>query len=387
MRILQLSTGHLGGAGLAARRLNEALVQAGVKSTFVALENPSFKPSLNEISIRRNLFSRIVGGSSAKIQNYFSRKTLFSSFSINAIPLKTLIEISEPSETILHIHNFQNLVSEKSIKEYTEAGFRIVLTLHDQRYFTGGCHYSFDCTQYEMGCKKCPLLPRTLSGIPRFMLARNPIQGIALDKLTVIAPSNWLITLASNSQILKKFKKQRIDNLLGPDWVRKAQEVRTRKPFINTIGIASMDPTSYIKGGDIVQEILSSSISQEVKFLFLKDIPESRHFEDFWSVIDCLMVASRADNSPNVIHEAKSLGIPVIASRVGGIPELLLESDVCVPIEELTLGTVLEALDKFRNTSVERNVLNCNLRNLFTNQETSLNDHINIYRELFDPQS
>jgi glycosyltransferase involved in cell wall biosynthesis len=34
-------------------------------------------------------------------------------------------------------------------------------------------------------------------------------------------------------------------------------------------------------------------------------------------------VLSRADNSPNVIHEAKILGIPVIATSVGGITELL----------------------------------------------------------------
>jgi glycosyltransferase involved in cell wall biosynthesis len=43
----------------------------------------------------------------------------------------------------------------------------------------------------------------------------------------------------------------------------------------------------------------------------------------FWSSIDCLMILSKADNSPNVIHEAKINGIPIIGSNVGGISELL----------------------------------------------------------------
>ena len=36
-----------------------------------------------------------------------------------------------------------------------------------------------------------------------------------------------------------------------------------------------------------------------------------------------MLVLSVADNSPNVIHEAKYFGIPIIGSNVGGIPELL----------------------------------------------------------------
>ena len=42
--VIHLSTGHLGGAGLAARRLNSQLNAAGVDSRFYALGRSDFKP-------------------------------------------------------------------------------------------------------------------------------------------------------------------------------------------------------------------------------------------------------------------------------------------------------------------------------------------------------
>jgi glycosyltransferase involved in cell wall biosynthesis len=38
----------------------------------------------------------------------------------------------------------------------------------------------------------------------------------------------------------------------------------------------------------------------------------------------CLLLASRMDTSPNVITEAHAIGIPVIGTRVGGIPEMIV---------------------------------------------------------------
>ena len=49
----------------------------------------------------------------------------------------------------------------------------------------------------------------------------------------------------------------------------------------------------------------------------------AERMEKFYSSIDILLVLSRMDNSPNVIHEAHSVGIPVIATKIGGISELL----------------------------------------------------------------
>jgi glycosyltransferase involved in cell wall biosynthesis len=58
-------------------------------------------------------------------------------------------------------------------------------------------------------------------------------------------------------------------------------------------------------------------------------------------LIDVLLVPSKADNSPNVIHEAKLWGKPVVSSDVGGIPEILRENfDSCIPLAEMTSSRI-----------------------------------------------
>jgi glycosyltransferase involved in cell wall biosynthesis len=45
----------------------------------------------------------------------------------------------------------------------------------------------------------------------------------------------------------------------------------------------------------------------------------------FMRQADCLVLPSLWENSPCVIIEAMASGLPVVASRVGGIPELVTE--------------------------------------------------------------
>jgi glycosyltransferase involved in cell wall biosynthesis len=107
-----------------------------------------------------------------------------------------------------------------------------------------------------------------------------------------------------------------------------------------------MNPFDFIKGGDIIEEMISDPMLslQNISFSMLADFAPERH-RDFWSSVDCLLVPSRADNSPNVIHEAKAYGVPIIASDAGGIPELLsLLVDVVIPVANLSSKTILEAI-------------------------------------------
>jgi glycosyltransferase involved in cell wall biosynthesis len=382
MKILQLSTGHLGGAGLAARRLNNSLNRAGIESIFIALANPSFSPGENEISVKRTRFKRAWGGWLAWMQRFLSKQTLFTPFSTNSISVKYLLRLAKPSETIIHIHNFQNLVSEASIKTFSDAGYKVVLTLHDQRFFTGGCHYSFDCQQYEFGCSKCPLIKNFTSGIPRGKLQASPIEKIHSDKLQVIAPSKWMISRANQSQILGKFQKHHINNLLGSEWSSSIKQIRRKGNFGMRVGIASMDPSSFIKGGDIIQEILHSPLGINFEFLYLKDFSRNGQASDFWEQIDCLLVPSRADNSPNVIHEAKSLQIPIIASKVGGIPELLGDSDVCIPPEDMCAQTLISAFEKFHSQKTVLEDSNKRSNDITERDVDTLNQYLTVYRDL-----
>ncbi len=54
-----------------------------------------------------------------------------------------------------------------------------------------------------------------------------------------------------------------------------------------------------------------------------KYVPED--LQNIFSNLDIVIVASITENYPLVVREAMSAGLPVIASRVGGIPEIIID--------------------------------------------------------------
>lgn len=392
-KVIHFSTGHAGGAGLAARRLSWELNNAGIFSKFYALEKTEYKPEENEYVISRTNRVRILGGISTLLNNWIFNKSFFSLFSINSITNKTVLKIANPNNTILHFHNWFNLSSQRNILKLASNGYQVVVTMHDQRFMTGGCHYAFSCNGLYSGCKKCPQTPILLNrfpGISSFLISKRLAK--VKSNLTFIAPSVWIMDEANRSKLLNKQNICFIPNTLGNFSNLSSIEQNKKKVRDKMVlGVASMDSNSYIKGGDLINHL--SIIAEEnglpFKFLWMKDtgVGNSLH-KNFWGEIDYLFVPSRADNSPNVIHEAKKLGIPVIASKIGGISELLTEKfDFGINIEDLNLDYLINMLLEVRNneiSEINRKLMTLNFSNYVSK---SLQQHVQLYKELIALQS
>jgi len=326
-RVIHLSTGHAGGAGLAARRLNSGLNDAGVNSTFLALAKRSFKPKKNELGIKRNLFRITLSVVTLKFQKNFSKKVMFSSWSSNAKRFRFFFALGKNTNTILHFHNWTNLISEKNLLKLSSRGIKVVLTAHDERIITGGCHYKFNCSRLNMECSQCPQVKH---GWQKKVIRRSKCKKDLELKHTknqpvVIAPSNWIANQIEMSSTYESNKIVRISNFLGLEWTHKSH---TNNPTVSSrtylIGVASMSKNSYIKAGDVVKCLVNlEEVSRNnFEIIFLSEIESERALPNFWRKIDALLALSRADNSPNVIWEALSFDIPVISVNVGGIPEI-----------------------------------------------------------------
>jgi glycosyltransferase involved in cell wall biosynthesis len=120
-----------------------------------------------------------------------------------------------------------------------------------------------------------------------------------------------------------------------------------------TLGIASLNNKDWLKGSDIVNSLMNYYRNDScINFKFFTDF-DSGNEEFFWQSINCLLVPSRGDNSPNVIHEAKIRGIPVIASEVGGIAELLSSNfDFKVESQNLNLDGFIRAIEEMRKREI-----------------------------------
>jgi glycosyltransferase involved in cell wall biosynthesis len=374
MKIVHLSTGHLGGAGLAARRLSTGLSSIGVNSTFIALSHPTYLPAENEIQIFRNFPQKISSGLSTLTSKKWTGTSLVTPISTDVIDRAFLEELSSHEDTIFHIHNWFNIFSQSKLAKLSKS-FNFVLTLHDQRLFTGACHYSLECTNYRENCVRCPLLPKFVNNYP----SRIYNAGIDFSQIHFISPSRWLFDMARSSKMLRDSAGRCIPNsFFGYESI--VTERERIDPAIN-VGFAAMDSKSWIKGGDIVSALRQNEPTEkELNFL---ELPDFKNQKDFWQSIDILLAPSRADNSPNVIHEAKLWGVPVVSSSVGGIPEILNNSfDGVIDPFNVNLSEIKSEIKR-----VFENSKSFNLRREVSEKhrvtlDSSLQSHVQFYEDL-----
>lgn len=321
MLIRHLSTTHTGGAGIAARRLNESLNGNGVHSEFFAIKNSSYSLNDKEFIINRNTNLKLKGKINSYFANSISNEVFFSLQSTDAIKLDNYVT---NDNTILHLHNWFNLVSLNNITRFLQKRGKLVLTLHDERLLTGGCHYVFDCSMYRNGCKTCPKLPR---GLNRFTFREKNHVKKLLELISrentlcnLIVPSKWLLKRVIDSNLVDPNKILFVPNSLGKIKFQFHDRDQLSHSSKIVIGFAALQ-NSFLKGFDLLEK-LRLHLRKSDKFIFV-NLNESKDKELFWKKIDILFVPSRLDNSPNVIHEAKIRGIPIVASDVGGITELM----------------------------------------------------------------
>lgn len=382
LRIAHLSTTHQGGAGIASRYLAKSLNSHGIYSVFYSLASKSFSLAQNELRIRRSLRS-VAGSKLATLINIsLSKDTFFSLFSgaQDDLRLSNLRNFD-----IIHLHNYYNMLSIRTLVSLQSLSIPLVFTLHDQRLFTGGCHYTLDCKQFETDCESCPRIPQIFS--PRVYSNLDNLRSqLCSENLDVIAPSRWMLDQGMRSSLLSSSRFHHIENTLPlPIPIQESfkQSSNTRDKFA-IFGVASMDPFSRIKGGKFLLSLLSKIDKFQIpaRVLFMRDVTQSNIEKDFWNKIDFLLVPSKMDNSPNVLREAGMRGIPVVATRVGGIPELLDEKfDTLVEDNEEGENFLLSFLKRKSYLRTPEQRSNRSLHSKIKNQE-ALHKHIDLYHKL-----
>jgi glycosyltransferase involved in cell wall biosynthesis len=358
MRILILSTfDTFGGAAIAATRLNKALVKSGVKSTLLVQDKKSKELYVEgitsnwfqkKLALFRFVFDRLQFIFFEKSKAYrfqFSQGTI--GVDIHNHPL-----VQDADVIHLHWINFVFL-SVNSIKKIIDLKKPVVITMHDMWYFTGGCHYSKDCTNYLHECGNCePFLKNpTLEDLSH----QGWLQKKSLFKntqITFVACSEWLAAKARTSSLLNGADILAIPNPINANVFinsdkKEAQDFFKLSQDKKYVLFAAMKVSDERKGFEYFKQALNIlksmlSMDQNTIELLIFGQEDTSDFESITFKVNSLgrltdvttiakayaaahvfVIPSIEDNLPNTVMESLSCGTPVVGFNTGGIPEMI----------------------------------------------------------------
>lgn len=237
-----------------------------------------------------------------------------------------------------------------------------VLTLHDMWLMTGHCSHSIVCQKWETGCGKCPditLPPAIRRDLSHFnwLIKKRIYQK---SKFWCIAPSEWMADIAKRSILRYGMKGIKvIYNAVDLETfkaVSDSQKLKIReeldlpKDKFILISAAKSLKTNRWKGFDILLKALELLSERKdifvvalggagwegerkienignIKILYLPFQKEHRIVAKYFSASDVFVLTSRAETLPLVVIEASSCGTIPIASKVGGVQELIKDGE------------------------------------------------------------
>jgi glycosyltransferase involved in cell wall biosynthesis len=139
---------------------------------------------------------------------------------------------------------------------------------------------------------------------------------------------------------------------------------------------------NIIGDGGIVKDLKNRCLKENIENIFF--LGTKKNVKKYLLESDCFLLASRDEGLPMAIIEAMSLGLPIISTSVGGVPDLVKDNYNGILIKPNNSVLLKEAIIKMVNeTSIEKIRLGQNSKVLFTQKYTQ-EKMIDGYKSIFD---
>lgn len=340
LRVVHLITATSGGAAQAAIRLHESLTEADVDSKVISVQRRK-KPAFTE-GIKFQEIGSIARHKSSALTLFQQKLVQAGKDPVSALSLDLLdwqdpdIEVAD----VLHLHAFYNLVSiESFLSRFPDK--KKVITLHDERFYTGGCHQSHGCLKFVSGCQNCPQVQPIFR--PLVERQKSALREIIREDVNVffVCPSTWILRRAIDAfpEIHEKNFHQiynPISSLSNLPTLSDSKGGKIRFGFVsqnldNPIKNLSLLLSAYKELNNLNPDKYSLTLVGESETNYSSAHPlikqtvtrNSADLQEVLGEIDVLVVPSAHDNLPNVLGEALMNGVGLIGSDVGGIPEVI----------------------------------------------------------------
>ena len=250
---------------------------------------------------------------------------------------------------LVHFHDLSSAISPLTVRHVARRR-PTVWTFRDCSPFTGGCLYPQECAAFMDRCGHCPQLgqwpldtARDRTGFLQSVKRKTAAEG----RFVPTAPSQWMADLAVKSglfpsppevvpngiplQVFRPKNKPALRSRLGLPVDRKivlmtamSQDNPRKGGRFASEALAALHdlkPLALLVG-DVVPE-RARELFGEVECHCTGKILDAAQLADWYAAADVFLCPSLADNLPSTVLESMACGLPVVAFRTGGIPEMV----------------------------------------------------------------
>ncbi|MGQ9846693.1 MAG: glycosyltransferase [Bacteroidales bacterium] len=366
MRILIANTHHYWGGGDSTYTLNLAqlLREYGHQISFFAMHNKQNLPDPNADLFVSHIDFRTLNRKKSFISAFkVLRRAIYSLEAEKKFRL--LIKRFRPD--IVHLQNIHHHITPSIIFEAKKIGLPVVWTLHDYKLICPNTHFFIDrknticeaCSNnsfYQALLKKCKKDSLFASGVAcieayihRFIKVNDRIDFF-------LTPSKFL----RNKLLHRNFSKEKVIHhpLFLPDCLFNYKE--SNENYFLFLG--KIEPIKGVyhlleacRALPKINLILAGRLEESMTDKFIKLLPknvqyaglkEGKELRNLIGNARALVLPSICyENQPLSILEAFACGKPVIASDIGGIPELVKDGERGILVPPADIKALTEALE------------------------------------------
>src|SRR6266571_399848 len=368
MRILHLNTHASGGSYEYAALLCAALAEQGIESRL--LSKDSQPPSL-----RRPLLDRVI------------RRCYVSLSTEPWHGSRRLLSPPAPQELdqidVVHLHTVADWFDVPHWLETLPPRMGVVISVHDMWHITGGCFLYRGCDRYTSDidpCDSCPILRWPAKRLLANGAYSRKLRAYRSSGARIVANSRWLAELAGRSAIAKACGGVRvippgIDLTIFKPHDKELCRKQLGLPadaFVIVTGGASLEDTN--KNVPWLLEQLSLlpepekvivlafgegflPVPDRLNVRFAGSIRDRYNLARLFTAADVFVTASLMETYGLTLVEAMACGTPVVAFRVGGVPEAAPDGQGAILCAPQDAAALTQAIVKLRKSSQLRETL------------------------------
>jgi len=253
----------------------------------------------------------------------------------------------------------QNFLTYKNVYELgRECGnIPVYITVLDMAPLTGGCHYSWQCTNYKSDCSKCPAVSNNFR--------KFPIKNLNFKKefskkgnFNFIYSSDYQLNILKSAAITSNNKYYKIplptDELIYNNNFETSQLYRSKLGFKEldiVVFFGAMDLKNPRKGGDLLIETIKKLNLENqltnLKFLIIGEnhsvfsniIPSDNlkalnvvspsELPNYYNASDIFLSSSIEDAGPMMVNQSLMCGTRVCTFEVGVAIDMVKPNEQC----------------------------------------------------------